>query len=89
MRQKLAGLVGEINQYRTRLEKGEGSALGAFRIHDRRHAIVGTDLQTFRTELIPPADICWNDLILESSFFQEYRDFLPVRCRPIVKFDYV
>jgi len=52
-----------------------------FGIDDRGHAVIWTDPKKFRIELIPPADVHRNDLVIKSRFLEKNCNYTPVRCR--------
>ena len=57
-------------------------------IEDRRDAVVRRDRQKIRLELLAFADIDRNDVIFQSGFLEENRDFMAVRRGPIIDVDH-
>jgi hypothetical protein len=43
-----------------------------------RHAVVGIDLQEFGFELVATPDIAGDQIVVETQFFEQGRDLLPV-----------
>jgi len=72
-RKKLAGLIGEIEQDRVRIEH-----LGVA-VDDRRHFRVGIDRNEFRAELLALARVDRNRLVFEPGLFEKQRHFRRVR----------
>src|SRR3546814_19193548 len=55
--EKTAGLVGEIDENRTRFEHADGrTAIGGIVIDDRGHPVVGGDFQEIGLELVAGTD---------------------------------
>ncbi len=50
-----------------------------------RHAVVGIEFEEIRRELIAPPDVARDDLVVQTCLFEENRNFLAVRCRPVMK----
>ena len=59
-----------------------------FVVDHRRHAIVGTDAQKVRLELIPAADVARHDAVGQGELFQKDGDFLAVGRWPVVQVDH-
>ena len=70
--QKLAGLLGEIEQDRVGVEHEHAI------IVDRRHLAVRIDLEEFRLELVALAGVDRNQFAGKSGLFQEQRDLVRV-----------
>jgi hypothetical protein len=64
------------------------AAIGRLVIHDRRHAIVGADLQELGFELIALADVARHDVVRRPQLLQQDGDLLAVRRRPIMHVDH-
>jgi hypothetical protein len=50
--------------------------------------VVRRDRQELRLELVALADIDREDLVLQSGLFEEHRDLVAVRRRPVVQVDH-
>jgi hypothetical protein len=50
--------------------------------------VVGIDLQEFRFELVAAPDIAGDQIVIETQFFEQDRDLLPVRRRPKVEIEH-
>jgi len=57
-------------------------------IYDSRNAIVGGDGKQFRFELIPFADVHWNNPVRKAGLFQKNRDLVAVGCDPVIEVDH-
>jgi hypothetical protein len=64
------------------------SAIRGRAIDQRGHAVVGTDCQEVILELVTAADVAGHNAIFHRAFFQQNRDLLAVRRRPIVQIDH-
>ena len=53
-----------------------------------RHAVIGIDLQKVGLELVAAPDIAGNQIVIETQFFEQDRDLLPVRRRPKVEIEH-
>ena len=58
--------------YRARLEQLEGLAARAFRVDDRRNAVIGVDRQELRFELLAGAYVDWDDLVRHAELRVQY-----------------
>src|SRR5579862_6515266 len=88
-RQELSGLLAEIDEDRARFEDAErGTAISRLRIDDRRHAIVGRDLEEIGLELLALLNIDGVDLVRDAGFFAKNGDLVAVRRRPIIEIDH-
>ena len=58
-------------------------------INDCGYAIVGGNLQKNRVKLLTLADIDRFNVVAKSRLFEEHRDFMTVRCGPVVKVNHV
>ena len=84
VRQKLPRLLSEIKQYGPGLENRNGrTAVRGGLINDGRHAIIRTDREEFRFELISLRDVDWQYLVVEPALFEKERNLVSVRGRPI------
>src|SRR5665213_61875 len=89
LREKSAGLVGEINQDRARFKNRKWpSAIGRRMIYDGRNAIVRTDRQKIGLELVAGPDVHGKHGVGNADFLEHDRDFPAVRRRRIVKVDH-
>ncbi len=89
LRQKLAGLLREIDQDRARFEQAYGLAARAVRIDDRRNAVVGGDLQELRLELLALGDVDLVHAVGQPALFQHDGNLAAVGRAPRVKFDHL
>ena len=65
-----------------------GAAVGRLVIDDRRHAIVGADLEELVFELVALADVARHDVVGRPQLLEQDGDLLAVRRRPIVQVDH-
>ena len=89
LREKAPFLLAEIHHDRPRLEDADRRA-AALRvvIDQRRHAVVGIELQELRLELVAAPDIAGDKVVIEAQLLEQDRDLLAVRCRPVVKLEH-
>ncbi len=69
-------------------DRDRRAAVGRRLIDDRGDAVVRRDLEEFRLELLAGADADREQLVRNSRFLQEHRDFVAVRRRPVVEIDH-
>src|SRR3546814_7806416 len=87
--EKTAGLVGEIDENRTRFEHADGrTAIGGIVIDDRGHPVVGGDFQEIGLELVAGTDVHRHNLVIEPGFLQEHRALVPVGRGPRMPIDH-
>ncbi|KAG1252316.1 hypothetical protein G6F68_011843 [Rhizopus microsporus] len=87
--QELAGLLGQVQQDRTRLEHAlRGTAIGWGLVDDGRHLVVGRDRKEFRLELVARADVDRVDAVLQAGFLQQQGHFVAVRGGPVIQVDH-
>src|SRR6266446_8885972 len=87
---ELSGLLSEIEQNRTRLEhRYRWVATGGVMVDDRRYPVIGRDLEKRGLKLLSLADVDRFDGVGHVGFFQEDRNLMPVRCRPIIKINHL
>jgi hypothetical protein len=86
---EFAGLVGEIEQNGAGLEhRDRCAAAGRIVVDDGWDAVVRRHRQELRLELLTLADIDRDELVRQSGFFEENRDFVAVRRGPVMYVDH-
>ena len=94
-RQEEPGLLRQVQQDRAGFEHADRrAAVGGRGIDHRRHLVVGRDREECRLELLALADIDRPDGVCQrlpefDQFFQQQRDLVSVRGRPVMQFDHV
>ena len=76
-----AGLLGEIDEDRPRLEEPERRAAGAVRVDDRRDLAVRVQRQKGGTPLVAAVETDAVRLVGQPGLLEQDRDLHPVRCR--------
>src|SRR5690242_5997222 len=82
---KLSGLATEILQDRAELEDRNRAPTRSLRINDRRHAIVRSDRQEIRIELLALRNVHRLEHIGQAALFEHDRDFETVWRGPVIK----
>src|SRR5438270_11585700 len=76
-----------MDQDRARLEDRQWPLIEIM-IDDRRHPVVGADLEELRLELVALADIDRDRAVFEAAFLEHDRDLPAIRRRPVIKIDH-
>ena len=59
-----------------------------FVIDDRRHAVIGIELEELVVELVATPDIERDDVVWKAALFEQDGDFLAVGRRPVIEIDH-
>jgi hypothetical protein len=71
------------------LENADRRAAALWIVVDQhRHAVVGVDLQKLRLELVAAADVARYEIVIETQFLEQDRDFLAVWGRPKMEIEH-
>src|SRR5690606_40374634 len=80
-------LTSKILQYCSGLKDRNRFTSGAFRVHYRRHPVIGRDFQEVWLELLALAVVHVFHFIGNAEFLKHDRDLPAIGCRPVVKLD--